>query len=165
MAAFQIIENNWSLAKTSDETTIASKRRCIVIRVPFSRLVDAPCVECRDEEKEVGMKVLLQRNSARLPDDHNRLTRRTSYPPGTSTQNRLPTGMWVEVAMGLMSASFLALTILLPDWMEVLFTVAPDAGDGSAEWGLALSWALVSVLMFAIAGRTWKKHVRLLREA
>jgi hypothetical protein len=73
--------------------------------------------------------------------------------------------MWVEVAMGLMSASFLALTILLPDWMEVLFTVAPDAGDGSAEWGLALSWALVSVLMFAIAGRTWKKHVRLLREA
>jgi hypothetical protein len=110
------------------------------------------------------MKVLLQKMSVRLPDAHNRLLNRTSYQLGTSPQCRLPLRIWVEVVLGLTSTTFLALTILLPDWMEVLFGFAPDAGNGSAEWGLALSWATVSVLMFGFAGRTWRKHVRLLRE-
>jgi hypothetical protein len=78
-------------------------------------------------------------------------------------QNRLLTRFWVEMVLGLMSAALLALTIDVPDWMEVLFGLAPDAGDGSAEWALALFWATVSVLMFGFAGRTWRKHVRLLR--
>jgi len=71
--------------------------------------------------------------------------------------------IWVEIVLGLMSASLLALAILLPDWMEVLLGFAPDAGDGSAERGVALLWATISVLMFGFAGRTWRKHVRLLR--
>lgn len=111
------------------------------------------------------MKVLLQKKSTRLSDDHNRLLKRTSYQLGTSTQSRFPTRIWVEVVLGLMSTIFLALTILLPDWMEVLFGFAPDGGDGSAEWRLALSLATVSILMFGFAGRAWRKHVRLLREA
>jgi hypothetical protein len=76
-------------------------------------------------------------------------------------QNRLPVRFWVAMVLGLTSATLLALTIVLPDWMEVLFGVAPDAGDGSAEWGLALAWAVASVLMFGLAGRTWRRHVRL----
>jgi hypothetical protein len=80
-------------------------------------------------------------------------------------QNRLLTRFWVEMVLGLMSAALLTLMIVVPDWIEVLFGLAPDAGDGSAEWGLALSWATVSVLMFGFARRTWRKHVRLLRSA
>lgn len=102
--------------------------------------------------------------SLRLPDADSRLLRRTYYQLGTSTRCRLPRRIWVELVLGLICAAFLALTILLPDWMEVLFGFAPDAGDGSAEWGIALSWATVSVLMFGFAGRTWRKHIRLLRE-
>jgi hypothetical protein len=64
-----------------------------------------------------------------------------------------------------MSATFLAVTILCHNWMEMLVGLAPDAGDGSAEWGLTLSFAAVSVLMFGFAGRTWRKYVQLLREA
>jgi hypothetical protein len=111
------------------------------------------------------MKVRLQKTSARLPDDPNRLPRRTSYQLTTSIENRLPRRIWVEVVLGLISAAFLTLTILLPDWMEVLVGLAPDGGNGSAEWGIALSWAAASVLMFGFAGHTWWKHVRLLREA
>lgn len=111
------------------------------------------------------MKVQLQKKSPRVYDDPHRLRRRTSCQLGGSRQNGLPTRIWAEVFLGLMSTAFLALTILLPDWIEMLFGLMPDAGDSSAEWGLALSWALVSVLMFAFAGRTWRKHVRLLRQA
>jgi hypothetical protein len=44
--------------------------------------------------------------------------------------------------------------------MELLFGLAPDAGDGSAEYGLALVWATVSFLMFGLARYTWKKQIR-----
>jgi hypothetical protein len=110
------------------------------------------------------MKVLLPRKSIPVPDVRKRALRRPPNQPGKSTQSRLLTTIWVQVVLGLISATLLVLTILLPDWMEVLFGFAPDAGDGSAEWGLALSWATVSVLMFGFAGRTWRKHIRLLRE-
>jgi hypothetical protein len=80
-------------------------------------------------------------------------------------QNRLLTRFWVEMVLGLISAALLALTIVVPDWMEVLFGLAPDAGDSSAEWRLVLSCATVSVLMFGFAWRTWRKRVRLLRSA
>jgi hypothetical protein len=48
-------------------------------------------------------------------------------------QKRLLAKFWLEVALALISAALLALTIVAPDWMEGLFGAAPDAGDGSAE--------------------------------
>jgi hypothetical protein len=118
-------------------------------------LVDAACVECRDEEKGVIIRASRQKKTARLPDDHNHLLVRT---PGQEmpAQNRLPARVWVELALGLMSSALLALALLSPHWMELLFGLAPDAGDGSAERGVALLWSALSVLMFGLAGRTWR---------
>jgi hypothetical protein len=69
----------------------------------------------------------------------------------------------METATGLISVVLLALTVLMPNWIERLFGPTPDAGDGSTEWSLALSLAAISAVLFGFAGRTWKKHVRLLR--
>jgi hypothetical protein len=80
-------------------------------------------------------------------------------------RNRMLTRFWAETLSGLMSAGLFALTLLVPDWMEALLRLAPDAGNGSAEWTLALGWAAVSLLMFGFAGRTWRKRSRLLRAA
>jgi hypothetical protein len=68
--------------------------------------------------------------------------------------------VWVELVAGLMSAALLALALLSPHWMELFVSLSPDAGDGSAEYGVALLWAAVSVLVFALAGRTWREQVR-----
>jgi hypothetical protein len=130
-------------------------------RVRPSWLGDAACVECRDDEKGVIMKTSRQK-TARLPGDHNHLRMRTPRQPETPKQNRLPARIWIETALGLMSAALLALTLLVPDWIELLFGAAPDAGNGSTEWGLAISLAAVSVAMFGFAGHTWRKHIRLL---
>jgi hypothetical protein len=73
----------------------------------------------------------------------------------------LPTRFWVEVAMGFASAALLALTLVLPNWFEVLFGLAPDDGDGSAEWGLVVALAVLAILLFGSAGRTWRRRVRL----
>jgi hypothetical protein len=111
------------------------------------------------------MKVLRQKRTVDFCDDHNQHLMQTPSRPGKSTQSPLPQRFWVETAMGLMSSVLLALTVLIPDWIERLFGSTPDAGDGSIEWRLALSLASISVVMFGFAGRTWKKYVRLLRSA
>jgi hypothetical protein len=111
------------------------------------------------------MKVSRQKKSVGFCDDHSQHLVRTPSRPGRSAHDPLPQRFWVETATGLISAVLLALTVLMPDWIERLFGSTPDAGDGSTEWRLALSLASISVVMFGFAGRTWKKHVRLLRSA
>ena len=112
------------------------------------------------------MKLLRQKETSRAFDEHNRFLTEPTCPAGSQPiPKRLPARIWVELMLGLISAVSLTLAIVLPNWMELLFHLAPDAGDGSAERGFALLWAAISVLMFGLAGRTWRKHVRLLRSA
>ena len=64
------------------------------------------------------------------------------------------------MGFALFSATLLALTVVLPDWLEVLFGLAPDAGDGSVEWGMAITFAIATLVLFGSAGRTWRRHAR-----
>ena len=61
----------------------------------------------------------------------------------------------VEALLGLLSAAMLAITMVVPDWIERAFGLAPDGGDGSDEWAWALSLAVVTLLLFVDAGRLW----------
>ena len=106
------------------------------------------------------MRASRQKKPARLFNDHRHLLTRTPGRSGMLVQNPLPARVWVELALGLTSSALLVLALLSPHWMELLFGLAPDAGDGSAEYGLALVWAAVSLLMFGLAGYTWKKQIR-----
>lgn len=112
------------------------------------------------------MKLFLLKEPTCASGERNRLltgpTCRQGSPP---TSKRLPAKIWVELLLGLMSTVLLTLAIILPNWMELFFHLAPDAGDGSAERGFALLWAAISLLMFALAGRAWRKHLQLLRSA
>jgi hypothetical protein len=47
---------------------------------------------------------------------------------------KLPTRFWIESALGVLSAACLALTLVWPQWIEAIFGLHPDAGDGSSEW-------------------------------
>jgi hypothetical protein len=112
------------------------------------------------------VKLFLQKqNSFAFGEDNRFPTGPTHQAESRPVPKRLPARIWMELMLGLMSTLSLALAIVLPDWMERLFGLAPDAGDGSAERGFALLWAAISVLMFGLAGRAWRKHVRLLRSA
>ena len=85
------------------------------------------------------------------------------HQPAAVLQHRLPPGFWLKVVLGLMSTTLLALTLVAPDWIELLFGIAPDEGTGASEWGLSLSFVTVSIVMFGSSWRTWRKHVRLTR--
>lgn len=68
--------------------------------------------------------------------------------------------VWLELIAGLVSTALLMLTLFSSHWIESLFGVAPDAGNGSTEYGIAFLWAALSFLMFGLAGHRWRKQTR-----
>jgi len=75
-------------------------------------------------------------------------------------KSRLPLRFWVEAGLAAASAAVLALTLVWPDWIERSIDLAPDGGDGSAEWGWAIALAVVTLVFFVDAGRMWRRTVR-----
>ena len=67
--------------------------------------------------------------------------------------NRLPLRFWLETVLGVLSAIMLALTLAMPDWIERIFGFEPDGGDGSTEWGWAISLAIAAVALLVDARR------------
>ena len=67
--------------------------------------------------------------------------------------HRLSLRLWIETAFGVVSALALVMTLTMPDWIERIFGLEPDDGDGSTEWGLAISLAIATLVLFADAYR------------
>ena len=64
-----------------------------------------------------------------------------------------------EIAASLLSAALFVLTMIDPQWIELLFDESPDGGDGSAErWILGSCFLLAALLAGALA---WRQRSRL----
>ena len=68
-------------------------------------------------------------------------------------RNRLSLRIWLETALGVLTAIAFALTLAVPDWIERFFGLEPDGGDGSAEWGWAVALAIATIALLVDAGR------------
>jgi hypothetical protein len=64
---------------------------------------------------------------------------------------------WIETALATLSGVFCALTLLWSEWIELLFGIDPDHGNGSAEWLIALTSLAVTVAFAALARREWRR--------
>jgi hypothetical protein len=61
--------------------------------------------------------------------------------------------MRIEVVLAIVFAVLAVVTIVDPQWIEQLFTVAPDHGSGDAEWGLTVAFGAASVVASLLAVR------------
>ena len=66
----------------------------------------------------------------------------------------------IETTLGMVSAALLALTLAIPNWIERFFGFEPDGGDGSAEWELAISLAVATLVLFGDAYRLRARMAR-----
>ena len=48
-------------------------------------------------------------------------------------------------------------TVFVPDWIEVVFRVDPDHGDGSLERMVVLALAVISVVLTVAARNEWRR--------
>lgn len=70
---------------------------------------------------------------------------------------------WVEMALAAISTGLFAVTLVWQDWIEIVFKVDPDHGNGRLEWAI-VAGALVFALIFWItAGREWRRAALLPR--
>jgi hypothetical protein len=64
---------------------------------------------------------------------------------------------WIEAGLGVASAFLLILTLLLPDWIEVVFRFSPDRHSGSAEWAIDGACLFVAVVAGVLARGEWRR--------
>lgn len=68
---------------------------------------------------------------------------------------------WLESILGSITGVIAVVTLLWHDWIEAVFGVDPDKGNGSAEWVVVLI-LLALTAMLAIAARLeWRRAVLL----
>jgi hypothetical protein len=65
---------------------------------------------------------------------------------------------WVEAGCATASGIFFLLTVVWADWIEIVFGIDPDHGDGSAEWAIAAAAAVVTVI-FTVAARIDRRRL------
>jgi hypothetical protein len=71
----------------------------------------------------------------------------------------LRTRMWIEAILSGIAGLLTIVTLIWPDWIELLFDESPDGGDGSAERAIAIAWLLAAVIFGWLARRDWRRLV------
>jgi hypothetical protein len=67
---------------------------------------------------------------------------------------------WLESALALASASLLILTLVVPDWIELVTGLDPDAGNGAVELGISLGLAICALGSAAAASMDFRRRNR-----
>ena len=73
-----------------------------------------------------------------------------------SRKLRLRNRFWVEIVLGGATAVLAILTVISREWIELIFGVDPDRGNGALEWGIVAALAATTVLLGLLARAEWK---------
>jgi hypothetical protein len=76
---------------------------------------------------------------------------------GHDAPAQVRTRFWVEAAFAATSTLLLLMTVVWPDWIELVFGADPDHGDGSVEWLIAVLALLISATFSALARAEWRR--------
>ena len=68
---------------------------------------------------------------------------------------KLRAQFWAEIGLALTTAILAVVTAIWSDWIEIVFDVDPDGGNGSLEWLIVLALAGATVVFAALARREW----------
>jgi len=64
---------------------------------------------------------------------------------------------WIEAALGLAGLALAVLTLAWPEWIEEIFGIEPDGGNGAAEWGIVLALLVAAAALGWSARREWRR--------
>jgi hypothetical protein len=65
---------------------------------------------------------------------------------------------WIDVALAFGAFSATTLTIVAPSWIESVFGIEPDGGEGWLELGIAVGFACAFLASTLFAAREWRRH-------
>jgi hypothetical protein len=70
-----------------------------------------------------------------------------------TTQVRL----WVEILLAAIFAVLFVVTLVWPDWIELVLKVDPDEGDGSLESWIMIGTGALTLIALVCAGIDWRR--------
>ena len=73
--------------------------------------------------------------------------------------NQLTKRFWTLVGLACASLLLLLMTLLWKEWIELIFRVDPDQGNGHAEW-LIVAVTGTATVIFAIGARIEWRHLK-----
>lgn len=65
--------------------------------------------------------------------------------------------LWVEVFISILSCILLVVILISDKWIEYVFGVEPDRGDGSLEWAIAAVMAASAAIFSVLARREFRR--------
>ena len=63
----------------------------------------------------------------------------------------------IETALAAVSGILGVLTLVTPDWIELVFHVEPDQGSGALEWAVVAALASAGILFGGLARAEWRR--------
>ena len=67
-----------------------------------------------------------------------------------------PRLMRLEFTLAVVSIALLISTLVWSDWIEAVFSLDPDHGDGPFEWVVVGSTAVAAIVFSLLAARSWR---------
>jgi len=64
---------------------------------------------------------------------------------------------WVEAVTGVIGIVLLALTLVSPQWIEIVFGVDPDEGSGALELAISVAFLAIAVTSALLARSELKR--------
>lgn len=72
-------------------------------------------------------------------------------------KNGLRGRFWAETVMGIITTVLFVATLVQRDWIEGIFRIDPDAGNGSVEWLIVGGLLIATLALFSLAGYEWRR--------
>lgn len=66
---------------------------------------------------------------------------------------------WAESSLGIAAAALALLTLVWREWIEAIFRIDPDGGNGAAEWAAVGVLGVASIACSLLAAREWRARV------
>jgi hypothetical protein len=70
--------------------------------------------------------------------------------------------LWLEAGATILAVLFTLVTIAMPAWLEFLFGLDPDNGEGWVEFGVTLALGGVALISATLAVRDYRRRRLLL---
>jgi hypothetical protein len=64
---------------------------------------------------------------------------------------------WIEAALAALTAILFVVTLISSEWIEEIFKVDPDGGDGSLEWVIVAVLFAASLTLSVLARAEWRR--------
>jgi hypothetical protein len=72
-------------------------------------------------------------------------------------RNALRWRFWLETVLAIVTGIVFVITLVRNDWIEIVFGVDPDQGNGTLEWLIVGALLVVTITLFILVSYEWRR--------